>query len=163
MRAYRATRNLWYVEIDKRQIPLGTHPDGLPAPKKSKTSEGRRGEWNPPEEILRAYSRVMTDHGQGDAVPAAVASQSPPVTEVLDEFLGWLKNQPDKAERTVSWYEKYLQSFLESLPDQGVLSDARTPKHVREWLSLHPDWRGRSAVPSSRCSAPSTGPPSRGL
>lgn len=142
MPAYRASRNLWYVEIEGRQIPLGKHPEGLPEPKKSKTKGGARGEWNPPEEILRAYYRVMTEHGQGDVVPAAVASQSPPVAEVLDEFLGWLQDQPDKAERTVGWYAKYLQSFLESLPDQGVLSDALTPRHVRDWLKLHPDWKG---------------------
>jgi hypothetical protein len=49
--AYRASRRLWYVELDKRQIPLGTHPAGLPEPKKSKARSGARGEWNPPEEV----------------------------------------------------------------------------------------------------------------
>jgi integrase len=142
MPAYRAARQLWYVEIDKKQIPLGKHPDGLPEPKKSKTKGGARGEWSPPEEILRAYYRVMAEYGHADVVPAAVLSRAPAVAEVLDEFLGWLKDQPDKAERTVRWYAKYLQSFLESLPDQGILSDALSPRHVREWLKLHPDWKG---------------------
>ena len=50
-----ASRKLWYVEIDKKQIPLGKHPEGLPEPKKTKTKGGERGEWNPPEEILRLY------------------------------------------------------------------------------------------------------------
>jgi hypothetical protein len=40
MPAYRASRDLWYVEIDGRQIPLGKHPEGLSEPKKSKTKGG---------------------------------------------------------------------------------------------------------------------------
>jgi hypothetical protein len=78
----------------------------------------------------------MSERGGDDLVPPAVTSQAPPVAEVLDEFLGWLADQPDKAPRTVRWYEKYLQSFLDSLPDQGLLADALAPRHVRDWLKF---------------------------
>jgi integrase len=141
MPAYRASRRLWYVELNKKQAPLGKHPDGLPEPKKSKTKGGARGEWNPPDEIWREYHRVMLEHGREDLVPVEAAA-APAVAEVLDEYLGWLKDQPDKAPRTVRWYENYLQSFLESLADQGMLADALTPGHVRQWIKLHPDWKG---------------------
>src|SRR5262249_45624255 len=143
MPAYRASRGLWYVELDKKQIPLGRHPGGVPEPRKSKTNGGARGEWNPPEEIWREYHRVMLERGRGDLLPAAAAGPAvPAAAEVLDEFLGWLKDQPDKARRTVLWYEKYLQSFLESLPDQALPVTRLSPRHVRDWLRLHPGWKG---------------------
>jgi integrase len=143
MPAYRASRKLWYVELDKKQIPLGKHPDGLPEPKKCKTGVVARGQWSPPDEIWREYHRVMLERGREDLLPAPAEEPAvPAAAEVLDEFLGWLKDQPDKAPRTVRWYQNYLQSFLESLPDQAIRVTKLAPRHVRDWLRLHPDWKG---------------------
>jgi integrase len=142
--AYRASRNLWFVEVGKQQIPLGKHPEGLPAPKKKQTAGGKRGEWDPPRAVLEEYHRVMTRLGQGDgsaAPPGSQPDEAPSVAEVLDDYLSWLKAQPHKAERTVRWYAKYLQSFLDSLDDQLMPAAGLSPAHVTRWLNLHPGWK----------------------
>lgn len=141
MPAYRASRGLWYVELNKRQIPLGTHPEGLPEPRKVKSRSGARGGWDPPEAFWREYHRVMADHSRDDLLPPPGEAPRPAVAEVLDEYVAWLKGQPHKAARTVKWYGGYLQSFLDSLPDQSITADRLTPRHVQRWLGLHPDWK----------------------
>ncbi|MFO0927869.1 MAG: tyrosine-type recombinase/integrase [Gemmataceae bacterium] len=142
--AYRASRNLWFVEVDKQQVPLGKHPEGLPPPKKKHTAGGKRGEWDPPKAVLDEYHRVMAELGeQGKgplAAPARRPGEVPSVAEVLDEFLTWLSAQPHKAERTVGWYRKFLQSFLDSLDDQLLPVDLVSPRHVTAWLNSHPGW-----------------------
>ena len=78
---YRADRNLWYVEIQGRQMPLGEHPPGLPPPERKKGR--KRGAWkNVPPEILAAYHRVMLEHGFGEdgearGAPPAGRTSSP--------------------------------------------------------------------------------------
>ena len=143
MPAYRAARRLWYVEIEGRQIPLGHHPEGAEEPRKSGTRGGARGHWQPPPEVVRAFHRLMAEMGRDDPSPAeGVPGEAPQplAAEVLDEFLTWLKAQPHKAERTVDWYGDYLQSFLDSLPDQSVAAGKLTPRHVQRWLDAHPGW-----------------------
>jgi integrase len=141
---YRASRKQWFVEVGSKQIPLGKHPEGLPEPKKKNASGGRRGEWDPPKPILDEYHRVMTRLGQGDGdvvPPGSRPGDAPAVAEVLDDYLTWLQAQPHKAPRTVRWYAKYLQSFLDSLDDQLMPADRVSPRDVSLWLSLHPGWK----------------------
>ncbi len=49
---FRASKNAWYVEHHLKQVRLGEHPDGVPAPKKSKSG------WNPPQAILDVFYRL---------------------------------------------------------------------------------------------------------
>jgi integrase len=132
---YRAPRNTWFVEVGKKQLPLGKHPADAPPPKK-----GDDGKWIPPREIMAAYYRVMGS-GAAPARPAASRGDLPvTVAEALDEYLGWLRGQSHKAARTVRWYEAYLQSFLDALEDQLLPIERLEPRHVTHWLALHPGW-----------------------
>jgi hypothetical protein len=91
---YRAPRNTWFVEVDKKQVPLGKHPATAPAPRK-----GKDGHWVVPGEIMTAYYQVMGD-AEARQQPPRAADQPATVAEVLDEYLGWLRQQPHKAART---------------------------------------------------------------
>ena len=148
---YRADRNLWYVPIGSRQVSLGEHPSHLPPPVRKKGRQ--RGAWkNVPDEILAAYHRVMLDHGliKEDGTPTPPADDVVTVPQLLDEYLTWLRLLPHKAQRTVRWYEKYLQSFVESLEDLALPVTDLTPSHVTHWLTLHPGWTSgrRGAITS---------------
>ena len=129
-------RHAWYVEIDKRQVLLGKLPIDAPIPTK------KGGKWDPPRDILTEYHRVMASFGDRKRVNTSSQFRGGVVTvaEVLDEFLGWLRQQQHKAIRTKRWYEKYLQSFLDSLEDQLLLFEHLEPRHVTRWLGLHPGW-----------------------
>jgi hypothetical protein len=131
---FRASRSAWFVEVGKKQIPLGKHPHGSPPPKK-----GADKKWVAPKEIMDAYRKVMATEPEpapGSTAPRADGALT--VAQVLDEYLGWLRQQPHKAKRTVEWYETYLQSFLDSLVDQLLPIEGLQARHVTRWLALHP-------------------------
>jgi hypothetical protein len=67
------------VEIDKKQLNLGRHPDNLPAPSK------RKGEWDPPPEILREFYRLMASRNTLQVSPGS--GYGPLVVAVLDAYL----------------------------------------------------------------------------
>jgi hypothetical protein len=50
---FRASKSAWFVELNSRQIRLGSHPEVAPLPKKSKSG------WNVPEPIMDAYYMAM--------------------------------------------------------------------------------------------------------
>jgi hypothetical protein len=61
---FRSSLSAWYVEHHGKQVRLGDHPDGAPAPKKTK------GSWNPPPAILDAFYKVMASDGEpAEATP----------------------------------------------------------------------------------------------
>jgi integrase len=134
---FRAPRNTWFVELNKKQVPLGKHPRAAPPPRK-----GDDGKWIVPRQIMAEYYRAMGSGADGACPASPRARDDEPVTvaEVLDEYLGWLRDQRHKAKRTVEWYEKYLQSFLDGLEDQLLPVAKLAPRHVTRWLALHPGW-----------------------
>lgn len=127
---FRASRNTWYVEIDKKQHPLGKHPDGLPPPKKVK------GKWNAPQVIVDEYHRRMATKEE-PALAAPVTSSAVLVVELLESFMD--KYATEKSERTYEHYRQFLKSFRLSLPD-GLTVEALAPSHVTDWLCKHRSW-----------------------
>jgi len=130
---FRAAPSAWYVELRGKQVRLGEHPDGAPAPKKTK------GSWNPPASILEAFYKLMA------ADPASLPDPDRVLTaQVCDLFLGHAERHNQRP--TYLWYRHFLQGFTDlygRLPARDL-----KPLHVTRWLDAHPDWDGgrRNAV-----------------
>jgi integrase len=130
---YRASKDKWFVEIRGRQVPLGRHPEGAPAPRKGKNG------WNPPPEIMAEFHKLMA--ADPTTVPKADEIR---VCQVCDLFLQWSEkhHKPD----TFRWYGYFLQSFCDAA---GTLKAAELrPFNVTRWIDGHDDWHGgrRNAV-----------------
>src|SRR5262245_14410364 len=96
---FRPKKNRWSVQLDGKQVVLGTDRD----------------------EAFRRYHELMAERAKGEKrkpEPAAPLS----VAGVLDQFLDWLSHrvaEGTKAERTYAWYLKYLQSFVRHADEGG--------------------------------------------
>jgi integrase len=116
---YRASRKLWYVQLDGKQINLG--PDEA--------------------EAWKEYYRLMA--ARGEKPPAAATPDHSPllVVEVLDAFLDWC--QKNRSKHTYESYLERLQSFTDYLKANGLSgmrAEALKPFHVLEWADSHPTW-----------------------
>jgi hypothetical protein len=138
---YRAPRNTWFVELDKKQHPLGKHPEALPPPVK------HSGDGHPiPREIWEAYQLLIQN---GPPSNAATPSSIPPlVVAVLDAYLDWLDKRVEegtKARRTYDWYRKYLSSFASFRGEGYCIADLTVeqlqPIHVYQWADANPGWK----------------------
>jgi integrase len=130
---FRSQTNSWYVELGGNQHPLGVHPEGYAAPKKSKAG------WNAPEPILSAFYALMA----GD--PATLTKTKDLLTsQVCDLFLDHASRHNEPA--TYAWYKSFLQDFCDHY-GKVPAADLK-PIHVTRWLDAHPDWKGgrRNAV-----------------
>jgi integrase len=116
---FRAARNRWYVQIDGHQINLGSDQT----------------------EAFRRYHELMAQSPPLTAIPSTPPlASSLTVAETLDRYLDWLSRRPGTAARTFDWYQKYLQSFLDSLTKPALAVADLEPVHVYRWLDLHPRW-----------------------
>jgi integrase len=105
----------WYVCIKGKQVDLG--PDKQEAERRFHELLGRK-----PDE----------------AKPVA-APTFPLVAVLIDGFLEWC--QAHRAHETYLWYQKHLQSFLESLPKPaGFTAADLKPFHVQQWVDKHKGW-----------------------
>jgi hypothetical protein len=121
---YKAGRRTWYVEVNRVQHKLGKHPAGQPDPRK-----GKDGLWIAPPDVLQQFRKVMaTAHSTPVPEPKP---EHPHVATILDEYFGWLTGRVEegtKAPRTLSWYGKYLISFLRFLRSlEGASQDYQGP------------------------------------
>ncbi|MCE9560826.1 MAG: tyrosine-type recombinase/integrase [Planctomycetes bacterium] len=113
---FRPKKNRWYVEIDGKHVNLG--PDESQA----------RIRWH---QIMAGTPATPTNINPS---PSGVL-----VCRVIDLFVGWsLTHRPG---RTAQWYQKHLQSFLDSLPDAATLTaDQLKRHHVTNWVDAHGTW-----------------------
>jgi integrase len=127
-------RNGWYVNKDGQRHPLGDHPAGFPAPKKTK------GKWNAPPPVMQAFHELMARSPEQKVVPKNVPTTSgPTVAEILDKYLDWCLKH--RAGRTYEWYRDHLQGFLNHLGQSASMPVPELkPFHVIEWTDKHPDW-----------------------
>lgn len=108
---YRESRRLWYVQLDGRQINLGSDE----------------------KEAWRRYHEMMADRGQ--EVPVAPVDTSLAVV-ILDQFLEWVERR--KSQRTYEWYKRHLLNFSDAIP-HTLAVDQLKPHHVtaicdkRDW------------------------------
>ena len=107
---FRAPRGLWYVQVDGRQINLGSDRD----------------------EAFRQYHDLMARGRDHPKVPTGDF-----VVVILDAFLDWC--QKHRATRTYDWYRDYLQSFARSIP-RDLLIERLKPIHVQQWVDAQPGW-----------------------
>jgi len=122
---YREGRG-WYVQFDGRQTFLGEHPPDLPTPQKDEN-----GRWHPPRPIRGAFHRRMAGRAGGVRTPILTGNLT--AAEVLDEFIGWLKarvSEGSKAQRTLTWYEDYLTSFLRFLRTLEATPEPKGPPQL---------------------------------
>ncbi len=120
---FRKQRGTWAVQIDCRQIGLGPDKD----------------------EAFREYHRIMAAEAQQQ--PAQAQPEHPLVVTLIDDYLDWLKKRVEegaKAERTYTWYFKYLKSFASfkcaAYRVRDLAIDELGPIHVYQWVDSHPNW-----------------------
>lgn len=111
---FRPKKNRWYVEIAGKHVNLGSD---------------------------EAQARARWHQIMSGAAPqnSPTNPTGPLVWQVIDLFVGWCKiHRPG---RTVEWYQKHLQSFLNSLPNAETLLVADLkPFHVENWADAHSKW-----------------------
>src|SRR5690242_8429488 len=94
---YREPLGKWYVQIAKKQIPLGADP----RPRRDKL-----GKPIPPREVVDRYHELMASPPEESPAARPVLSKDPLVASVLDEFLDWTSRH--KASRTYAWYRENI-------------------------------------------------------
>ncbi len=110
---FRKDRELWYVQIGKRQFNLGRDES----------------------EAWKRYHEMMA------RPPEVVAELVVGVIEgFLDSYQRRVDRQ-ELAPRTYVWYQQHLQSFADWLPAPKSLAvDKLKPFHVHDWLDSKPTW-----------------------
>jgi integrase len=126
---YREPLGRWYVQIEKKQFPLGHDPK----PKRDKS-----GRPVPPREIVDRYHELMANHEAERARPVSpTVLKNPHVSAILDEFLEWASRH--KAPRTFAWYRENIQKFLDSIPKGLLIADLK-PFHLTKAMERFPHW-----------------------
>jgi integrase len=112
---FREDRQAWFVTIRGERHNLGADKD----------------------EAHRLFHEML---GKKADEPKPVAAPTSPLVAVLiDGFLEWC--QSHRAHETYLWYQKHLQSFLESLPKPASFTAADLkPFHVQQWVDKHAGW-----------------------
>lgn len=105
---FREDRGLWYVQLRGKQHNLGRDRD----------EAFRR--WH----TLMSAPEPLAESDLGEVL----------LVSVVDEFLAWTKQR--RAERTYTWYRKYMEMFVASLPDpENFPVSQLKPFHVERWIS----------------------------
>ncbi len=125
---YREPLARWYVQIAKKQIPLG--PD--PKPRRDKA-----GKPVPPKDVVDRYHELMAGRDEETPATGPALAKDPAVATVLDEFLEWASRH--KAPLTYRWYRDYIQKFLDALPRGLTVGDLK-PFHLTKAMERFPHW-----------------------
>ena len=111
---YKQKRQTWYVQVDGKQINLGTDR----------------------ETAFQAYHKLMSEDKQTRDIESSDAC-----VMILDRYLGWVHKH--RAGSTYENYRRRIQSFVTHLKIQGQLTltvDELTPMHIQEWVDSHSNW-----------------------
>jgi hypothetical protein len=125
---YRSARKGWFVQVGKRQIPLGLDQD----PKRDR----KTGKPIPSQAILDRYHETMRRRDDFEE-PRAPAGTSPLVVVVIDQFLEWVERR--KAKRTYEWYQRHCQAFAKSIPRDLIVAKLK-PFHLTSLCDAYPEW-----------------------
>ena len=107
---FKKARQLWYVEIDRKQHCLG--PDK--------------------EAAFQQYHALMQARRVGELQRAA-AGLNPLVVVLADAFLEWVKKE--RTIHTFEWHRHRLQRFCQKHP-QLTVADLK-PFHVQQWVDSY--------------------------
>ncbi len=124
---FRTSKQAWYVEHRFKKVRLGSHPDGYPPPKKSKSG------WNAPQPILDAFYKLMATDPANLPKPEKIV-----VATVCDLFLD--HSEKHHSSDTFANYKHFLQSFTDAYGCNLAVNIK--PFHVTRWLDDHPSWKG---------------------
>jgi integrase/recombinase XerC len=123
----------WYVNHQGKRHFLGKQPANATRPQKSP----KTGRWNAPQEIEKAF-RALLDNAVASPLPVP----GDLVIQVLDDFIGWCKE--NRAKLTASRYAEFCQDFVNTEDDGQKLGQldtlSVTSKHVTTWLNQHAKW-----------------------
>ncbi len=101
---FRPGRRLWYVQIQGKQINLGTDE----------------------AEAMRRYHELMAAPKHAPVLPPTSKS----LVNIIDAFLDWTRKQ--KSPDTYEWYRYRLQRFVNKYPN--LSAEEIRPFHVQEWV-----------------------------
>lgn len=107
---FRPARQLWYVQLNGKQINLGQDKDAA----------------------FTEYHRLMQH--RAEAPPPPKDGQRL-VVVILDDFLDWCEKH--RAADTYRWYKDRLDSFCKTL-DPGLTTDELRPHHIQKWVDNYP-------------------------
>lgn len=107
---FRKRRNRWYVQINGRQINLGSDKD----------------------EAFRLYHQLMSEAASSDPPPPRTDSAHL-VAALCDHFLEWVRR--NRAPDTYEWYQYRLQRFCDLYPDLSAAN--LKPFHVERWVDQY--------------------------
>jgi integrase len=108
---FRASRDQWFVQLDRKQIPL------------AKGRENEAAAWT-------EFHRLMHERGRILANPSTLL-----FGDLAEDFLAACLR--DKKRATYDWYRRFLPDFGECF--EGLVVDL-TPNHVIAWLAKYPKW-----------------------
>jgi integrase len=103
---FRPARQLWYVQLNGKQINLGTDEAAA----------------------FNTYHGLMQQRDEPPAPPSDVPRL---VVVILDEFLDWCAK--NRAPDTYRWYKDRLNSFCKTI-ERTLTADELRPHHVQQWV-----------------------------
>jgi len=107
---FRPNRGLWYVQINGKQINLGSDEAAA----------------------FKTYYGLMQQRDTSpDAPPPIPTANQRLVVVIVDEFLDW--SQKHQAAKTYRWYKDRLNSFVATI-DSALTADQLKPHHVQKWV-----------------------------
>ena len=119
---FRPVRQLWYVQLNGKQINLGADKDAA----------------------FTGYHRLMQDRAKDPVAPPA---EQRLVVVILDEFLDWCEKH--RAADTYRWYKDRLDSFSATIgtaitadqlrPPPRPEVGGQLPRHPCRWFAPQPD------------------------
>lgn len=133
---YREPLRRWYVQIGKKQIPLG-HDDAPARDRKTKKPI-------PPKDVIDRYHELVA--AKDDPQPSPIAAEL--AVAVVDQFLEWVQKR--KAPRTYEWYQRHLQNFAAAIP-KGLTVAKLKPNHVTQIVDARDDWSPSNKHGFARC------------
>ena len=125
---YREPLGRWYVQIARKQIPLGADP---------KPRRDKAGKPIPPKAVVDRYHELMAGRDDEARAVSPALSKNPPVAAVFDEFLEWASRH--KAPRTYAWYRENIQKFLDGIPKALTVGELK-PFHLTKAMERFPHW-----------------------
>lgn len=132
---YREPLARWYVQIARKQVPLGQEP---------KPKRDRLGKPIPPKDVIDRYHELMASRSAEpeSPVPADLA------VAVVDQFLEWVERR--KAPRTYEWYRRHLETFAKAIPRTLPVAKLK-PNHVTQIIDAHDEWSPSTKHGFARC------------
>jgi integrase len=123
---FRPARGLWYVQLDGKQINLGSDK----------------------ADAFKAYHGLMQQHAEAKPEqPAPLPGLRRLVVVIVDEYLDWCEKH--RAPATYEWYRDRLEAFCKTI-EPTLAVDKLKPHHVQKWVDEYPAGSRRNLIRSMK-------------